>query len=86
MKQKGKLWFKKVKKSTSLVLRCCRSDMSSKNGFVWPGVGEIANSTQTGKTTTNAVTVCTAGSTVRATTEPATLLPILTLQNGWSSG
>ena len=42
MKQKGEIVVKKVKKSTSLVLRCCRSDMSSKNGFVWPGVGEIA--------------------------------------------
>ena len=26
----------------ALVLRCCASDMSSANGFVWPGVGEIA--------------------------------------------
>ena len=26
----------------TLVLRCCASDMSSANGFVWPGVGEIA--------------------------------------------
>ena len=42
MKQKVEIVVKKVKKSTSLVLRCCRSDMSSKNGFVWPGVGEIA--------------------------------------------
>ena len=42
MKQKGGIMVKKVKKSTSLVLRCCRSDMSSKNGFVWPGVGETA--------------------------------------------
>jgi hypothetical protein len=27
---------------TVLVLRCCAPDMSSKNGFVWPGVGGIA--------------------------------------------
>lgn len=27
---------------TALVLRCCNADMSSKNGFVWPGVGGIA--------------------------------------------
>jgi hypothetical protein len=26
-------------RTTSLVLRCCRADMSSQNGFVWPGVG-----------------------------------------------
>jgi hypothetical protein len=26
----------------SLVLRICRADMSSQNGFVWPQVGEIA--------------------------------------------
>lgn len=29
-------------KTTALVLRCCRSDMSSKNGFVWPALGEAA--------------------------------------------
>jgi hypothetical protein len=28
--------------TTALVLRCCAPDMSSKNGFVWPGVGEEA--------------------------------------------
>ena len=28
--------------STSLVLRCCRSDMTSKNAFVWPQVGGVA--------------------------------------------
>ena len=28
--------------TTSLVLRCCRADMTSYNGFVWPGVGGIA--------------------------------------------
>ncbi len=33
---------KKVKAVTALVLRCCNADMSSRNGFVWPGVGEIA--------------------------------------------
>jgi hypothetical protein len=33
---------KKTKPKTALVLRCCNSDMSSKNGFVWPGVGGIA--------------------------------------------
>jgi hypothetical protein len=27
---------------TALVLRCCAPDMSSQNGFVWPGVGEVA--------------------------------------------
>jgi hypothetical protein len=27
---------------TALVLRSCNEDMSSKNGFVWPGVGEVA--------------------------------------------
>jgi hypothetical protein len=26
-------------KKTALVLRCCREDMSSQNGFVWPDVG-----------------------------------------------
>jgi hypothetical protein len=26
----------------ALVLRCCAPDMGSKNGFVWPGVGEVA--------------------------------------------
>ena len=30
------------KAKTALVLRCCAPDMSSKNGFVWPGVGSIA--------------------------------------------
>jgi hypothetical protein len=29
-------------KQTALVLRCCKFDMSSKNGFVWPGVGGVA--------------------------------------------
>ena len=33
---------KTAKVETSLVLRSCRSDMSSQNGFVWPGVGERA--------------------------------------------
>jgi hypothetical protein len=33
---------RKKKSETALVLRCCNSDMSSKNGFVWPGVGGIA--------------------------------------------
>ena len=33
---------KKKTVETALVLRCCNADMSSKNGFVWPGVGEIA--------------------------------------------
>jgi len=36
---------KQVKKeaaATSLVLRCNRADMTSRNGFVWPGVGGIA--------------------------------------------
>jgi hypothetical protein len=28
--------------TTALVLRCCRKDMTSKNGFTWPGVGGIA--------------------------------------------
>ena len=27
---------------TALVLRCCAADMSSQNGFIWPGVGGIA--------------------------------------------
>lgn len=27
---------------TALVLRSCNEDMSSQNGFVWPGVGEVA--------------------------------------------
>ena len=27
---------------TALVLRCCAADMSSQNGFIWPGVGEVA--------------------------------------------
>jgi hypothetical protein len=31
-----------TKKNTALVLRTCRADMSSQNGFVWPGVGEVA--------------------------------------------
>ena len=26
----------------ALVLRCCAPDMSSANGFVWPGVGQMA--------------------------------------------
>jgi hypothetical protein len=26
----------------ALVLRCCAPDMSSKNGFVWPGIGKVA--------------------------------------------
>ena len=30
------------KEKTVLVLRCCAADMSSKNGFIWPGVGGIA--------------------------------------------
>ncbi len=30
------------KESTALILRCCAPDMSSKNGFVWPGVGGVA--------------------------------------------
>ncbi|WP_454862501.1 DUF7666 domain-containing protein [Paraburkholderia fungorum] len=34
-----------AKKNTSLVLRTCAADMSSKNGFVWPAVGEIAEAT-----------------------------------------
>ena len=33
---------KKKAVSTALVLRCCAEDMSSQNGFVWPGVGGIA--------------------------------------------
>jgi len=33
---------KKAKKEYSLVLRVCAPDMSSKNGFIWPGVGGIA--------------------------------------------
>ncbi|MDD3965312.1 MAG: hypothetical protein PHD99_04690, partial [Candidatus Moranbacteria bacterium] len=33
---------KKKQTETALVLRCCKEDMSSKNGFVWPGVGGIA--------------------------------------------
>jgi hypothetical protein len=33
---------KQTTEKTALVLRCCASDMSSANGFVWPGVGEIA--------------------------------------------
>jgi hypothetical protein len=35
---------KPVKKTaaTALVLRCCNADMSSQNGFVWPGVGNVA--------------------------------------------
>src|SRR5574337_1960475 len=28
--------------SKSLILRTCRADSSSKNGFVWPEVGQIA--------------------------------------------
>ena len=28
--------------STALVLRSCNADMSSQNGFIWPGVGEVA--------------------------------------------
>uniref|UniRef100_UPI00248EDBDE DUF7666 domain-containing protein n=1 Tax=Microvirgula aerodenitrificans TaxID=57480 RepID=UPI00248EDBDE len=28
---------------TALLLRTCAADMSSKNGFVWPGVGEMAD-------------------------------------------
>ena len=31
-----------MQKQTSLVLRTCSADMLSKNGFVWPGVGEMA--------------------------------------------
>jgi hypothetical protein len=27
---------------TALVLRCCAPDMTSHDGFVWPGVGEVA--------------------------------------------
>ncbi len=30
---------------TSLVLRCCNPDMTSRNGFVWPDVGGIATAT-----------------------------------------
>ena len=30
------------KLATALVLRCCASDMSSTNGFIWPGIGEVA--------------------------------------------
>ncbi|MFY9328404.1 MAG: hypothetical protein WAO76_10355, partial [Georgfuchsia sp.] len=33
---------KKTAPETALVLLCCKADMSSKNGFVWPGVGGIA--------------------------------------------
>ena len=33
---------KKVVVKTALVLRTCSEDMSSKNGFVWPGVGKVA--------------------------------------------
>ena len=33
---------KATKPQTALVLRCCAADMSSKNGFIWPGVGETA--------------------------------------------
>ena len=29
-------------KKTALVLRCCAPDMTSRNGFKWPGVGEEA--------------------------------------------
>jgi hypothetical protein len=29
-------------KNTALVLRCCRSDMTSNAGFTWPGVGGVA--------------------------------------------
>jgi hypothetical protein len=32
----------KAQPEAALVLRCCAPDMSSKKGFVWPGVGEIA--------------------------------------------
>ena len=33
----------KIKKEPkALVLRCCRADMTSKNGFIWPGVGGVA--------------------------------------------
>jgi hypothetical protein len=28
--------------ATVLVLRCCAADMTSQNGFKWPGVGEVA--------------------------------------------
>ena len=28
--------------STALILRCCRSDMTSTNGFIWPEVGGVA--------------------------------------------
>ena len=31
-----------VQPATALVLRCCAADMTSRNGFVWPGVGETA--------------------------------------------
>lgn len=33
---------KTSKIQTALVLRCCKADMSSKNGFVWPAVGGVA--------------------------------------------
>jgi hypothetical protein len=32
----------KLPKDHALVLRCCAPDMSSQNGFVWPGVGKVA--------------------------------------------
>ena len=31
---------KSTKPATALVLRCCAADMTSRDGFVWPGVGE----------------------------------------------
>ena len=33
---------KTEKQKTALVLRSCNADMSSRNGFVWPDVGEVA--------------------------------------------
>ena len=35
-------WADYIKPATSLVLRCCAADMSSRNGFIWPGVGGIS--------------------------------------------
>jgi len=37
-------------KATALVLRTCREDMTSKNGFVWPQVGEVATAADWDKT------------------------------------
>jgi hypothetical protein len=33
---------KQTENKTALVLRCCAADMRSSHGFVWPGVGKVA--------------------------------------------